>query len=287
MQACLAGRTALQCRHHLLNRPRGVVPVPQSTHKPRPPARRSRRFRRTGFRSVATAGSIKYSFVAGRRSPGPLCDFSNVRISSPCRSTFRSQTCRSTSSSFSTMGLAVGFISGMFGIGGGFLMTPLLIFLGISPARRRGQRHHPHRRFLLLRRAELLAPQRRRSRARLHAARGRHYRHRRRRLAVHDAALARPARHHYRHLLRAAAHHRRRPDGDRERARHRPHAAGQAGRTPPAGLPTPGCTACRSSSASSARASMSRPFRSGPSASSSASSARSWASAAASCWCRC
>ena len=29
---------------------------------------------------------------------------------------------------------AVGFISGMFGIGGGFLMTPLLIFMGISPA---------------------------------------------------------------------------------------------------------------------------------------------------------
>jgi uncharacterized membrane protein YfcA len=32
------------------------------------------------------------------------------------------------------MGLAVGFLSGMFGIGGGFLMTPLLIFVGISPA---------------------------------------------------------------------------------------------------------------------------------------------------------
>jgi uncharacterized protein len=32
------------------------------------------------------------------------------------------------------MGLVVGFISGMFGIGGGFLMTPLLIFIGISPA---------------------------------------------------------------------------------------------------------------------------------------------------------
>ena len=31
------------------------------------------------------------------------------------------------------MGLAVGFISGMFGIGGGFLMTPLLIFLGVTP----------------------------------------------------------------------------------------------------------------------------------------------------------
>ena len=32
------------------------------------------------------------------------------------------------------MGLAVGVISGMFGIGGGFLMTPLLIFIGIAPA---------------------------------------------------------------------------------------------------------------------------------------------------------
>jgi uncharacterized membrane protein YfcA len=32
------------------------------------------------------------------------------------------------------MGISVGFISGMFGIGGGFLMTPLLIFVGIAPA---------------------------------------------------------------------------------------------------------------------------------------------------------
>jgi uncharacterized membrane protein YfcA len=32
------------------------------------------------------------------------------------------------------IGLAVGVLSGMFGIGGGFLMTPLLIFIGISPA---------------------------------------------------------------------------------------------------------------------------------------------------------
>jgi uncharacterized protein len=31
------------------------------------------------------------------------------------------------------VGLAVGFISGMFGVGGGFLMTPFLIFLGITP----------------------------------------------------------------------------------------------------------------------------------------------------------
>lgn len=33
-----------------------------------------------------------------------------------------------------TMGAAVGFLSGMFGVGGGFLMTPLLIFYGIPPA---------------------------------------------------------------------------------------------------------------------------------------------------------
>ena len=32
------------------------------------------------------------------------------------------------------MGGAVGFVSGMFGVGGGFLMTPLLIFTGIPPA---------------------------------------------------------------------------------------------------------------------------------------------------------
>ena len=32
------------------------------------------------------------------------------------------------------MGGLVGFMSGMFGVGGGFLMTPLLIFIGISPA---------------------------------------------------------------------------------------------------------------------------------------------------------
>jgi uncharacterized protein len=35
---------------------------------------------------------------------------------------------------FLTMGGAVGFLSGMFGVGGGFLMTPLLIFSGVPPA---------------------------------------------------------------------------------------------------------------------------------------------------------
>lgn len=32
------------------------------------------------------------------------------------------------------MGGAIGFLSGLFGVGGGFLMTPLLIFIGVPPA---------------------------------------------------------------------------------------------------------------------------------------------------------
>ena len=35
---------------------------------------------------------------------------------------------------FLGMGCAVGFLSGMFGVGGGFLLTPLLIFMGIPSA---------------------------------------------------------------------------------------------------------------------------------------------------------
>lgn len=32
------------------------------------------------------------------------------------------------------MGLAIGFLSGMFGVGGGFLLTPMLIFMSVAPA---------------------------------------------------------------------------------------------------------------------------------------------------------
>ena len=44
---------------------------------------------------------------------------------------------------FLAMSAAVGFLSGLFGVGGGFLMTPLLIFSGVprpwrsAPSRRR------------------------------------------------------------------------------------------------------------------------------------------------------
>src|SRR6516162_8094126 len=32
------------------------------------------------------------------------------------------------------LGTVVGFLSGVFGVGGGFLLTPLLIFVGVPPA---------------------------------------------------------------------------------------------------------------------------------------------------------
>ena len=32
------------------------------------------------------------------------------------------------------LGGAIGFLSGLFGVGGGFLMTPALIFIGVPPA---------------------------------------------------------------------------------------------------------------------------------------------------------
>ena len=35
---------------------------------------------------------------------------------------------------FLGMGCAVGFLSGLFGVGGGFLLTPLLIFMGVPSA---------------------------------------------------------------------------------------------------------------------------------------------------------
>src|SRR5260370_7555771 len=32
------------------------------------------------------------------------------------------------------IGAGIGFLSGVFGVGGGFLLTPLLIFIGVPPA---------------------------------------------------------------------------------------------------------------------------------------------------------
>ena len=46
------------------------------------------------------------------------------------------------------IGGVVGFLSGMFGVGGGFLMTPLLIFIGVPPAVAVGTQAEPDRRRL-------------------------------------------------------------------------------------------------------------------------------------------
>ena len=35
---------------------------------------------------------------------------------------------------FLLVSFIIGFLSGLFGVGGGFLMTPFLIFMGIPPA---------------------------------------------------------------------------------------------------------------------------------------------------------
>ena len=57
-----------------------------------------------------------------------------AKVERPCRSIYPSPKCLSSVFVLLGLGAAVGFISGLFGIGGGFLMTPLLIFLGIPPA---------------------------------------------------------------------------------------------------------------------------------------------------------
>ena len=49
----------------------------------------------------------------------------------PCRSTFQIAELALNGLLLLGVGLAIGFLSGMFGIGGGFIMTPLLIFLGV------------------------------------------------------------------------------------------------------------------------------------------------------------
>ena len=55
------------------------------------------------------------------------------------------------------MGGAVGFLSGLFGVGGGFLLTPLLIFSGIPPVISVATVAEPDRRLLDLGGAVLLA----------------------------------------------------------------------------------------------------------------------------------
>ena len=135
------------------------------------------------------------------------------------------------------MGLAVGFISGMFGIGGGFLMTPLLIFLGISPAvavasvtshiaasSMSGAISYWRRRAIDLALAFMLL-----AGGIIGTAFGVWLFTTCATIGQLDITIG--------VSYVAAARHRRRPDGGRERARHHPGAAGQAGRAAPAWQP--------------------------------------------------
>ena len=140
------------------------------------------------------------------------------------------------------MGAAVGFVSGMFGVGGGFLMTPLLIFVGIAPAVAVASvaSHIAASSF-----SGAITYWRRRAIDPALAAvllTGGTARHRARRPDLHLSALARPARPDDRAVLRRAAHDRRRRDAVRGPARDPAHAARRACRR---GGRTTGSTRCR------------------------------------------
>ncbi len=51
------------------------------------------------------------------------------------------------------MGFGVGFLSGLFGVGGGFLLTPLLVFYGIPSPVAVANHRQPHHRLFHIRRA--------------------------------------------------------------------------------------------------------------------------------------
>ena len=186
------------------------------------------------------------------------------------------------------IGLAIGFLSGMFGVGGGFIMTPLLIFLGVPPGVAVGTGA-----------SQVVASSV--SSAVGHWQRGN--------VDVQMGYLligggvfgamagvkvlailkrVRPARPVRLADLRHPARRGRRPDADRERAaRCVPRRQGAAPSRCGAAASTPGSRACRSSSASAIR----KHLRQRHSARGAGRLRRlahrpSWASAAAFCWCR-
>ena len=179
------------------------------------------------------------------------------------------------------VGLAIGFLSGMFGIGGGFIMTPLLIFLGVpagvavgtgasqvmassvSSAFAHWQRGNIDLQmgYLLIGGGVFGAAQRRQD--------------------PPSPEAGGPARFLRLAHLRDLARRDRLADADREPA-HAQRRAGADGRRRAGPASTRGSRACRSSCAFPTPSSTSAPSRPSPSAPSSAGSPPSWASAAAS-----
>ena len=180
------------------------------------------------------------------------------------------------------LGGVVGFLSGMFGVGGGFLMTPFLIFLGVPPAVAVGTQCEPDPGLVLVGHDGAHAPRQRRHAHGLGAGGRRPDRRRDRRLAVRAAAPPRPDRSVDLALLRPVPRHGRRADAGRVGAR---LAAGAPARRHRLHAPPPPPLAARPAAqgpvpplaALHQRADADRHRRSWP-----ASWSRSWASAAAS-----
>lgn len=79
--------------------------------------------------------SFTFSCIARRIGTIPRPNYINLEGQS-CRMTVYLPIAEISVNLFLILGMGglVGFLSGMFGVGGGFLMTPLLIFVGIPPA---------------------------------------------------------------------------------------------------------------------------------------------------------
>ena len=159
------------------------------------------------------------------------------------------------------LGAAVGFLSGMFGVGGGFLLTPFLMFSGISApiAVATGANQ-----IVATSVSGALAQWRRNNiDFRMGAVLDRRRRGRRagRRVPAQAAARGGPGRpHHLAHLC-GPARRGRHPDAGREPPRHQARARRQARLGAASPDSTIGFTGCRSSCAFPARASISAPSR--------------------------
>ena len=165
------------------------------------------------------------------------------------------------------LGFLVGVLSGMFGVGGGFLTTPLLIFYGIPPTGRRRVGRDPDHRRQRVGRDGPHAPRRRRPEDGRRDDRRRPVRLGRRRGAVPAAPVDRPDRCRDRLPLRPHPRLDRRADAQgcagRARLCRRQAPAKARRRATTAGSPR-----CRCAGASTARASTFRPSRRWRSASS-------------------
>ena len=148
------------------------------------------------------------------------------------------------------LGAAVGFLSGMFGVGGGFLITPLLIFYSIPPSIAVATGANQ---IVATSVSGALAQWRRgtyRLQAGQRAARRRRGRRADRRVPAQAPARGRPARPDHLADLRGPARHHRQPDAGRE---HRAPSAARA----PASLPRRGSPASTTGSTAAAEAALS------------------------------